>query len=257
MPDEVTLIPENRLWLWRIAAVALILVVSSTTLLLLRTGTGTGNHVQQVSSLSQMTEVLLSDGSLIALNKGSTISYPEQLRRRKREVTLSGEAFFEVASRNNAPFYVYVGGSTVQVVGTSFNIKEEKDRIILSVISGEVLFYESGEKERAIRLEAGKWAICHIDTGSFEEGALESDNFLFWRTNRLTYNDESLEIVFKELETSFNISIVIADSAILQDRVTTSCEGQHLKEILHELSFLHDLHYSRTSDTIYVYKRDP
>lgn len=245
---------RNRLMLSRIAAVALILVLSAVTLLLVKIRPG--NHIQQVSSFRENTEVILSDGSIIELNKGSILSYPEHLYFRRREVTLSGEAFFDVAAMKNAPFYVHIRNATVQVLGTSFNIKEEENKITLNVISGEVLFFELGSRDNAIRLEPGQKAVYNNQTGRFEQDTFKSQNFLFWKTATLTYRTEPLARVFRELEQYFNTPIVIVDRDILQDSVTTSCEGQQLQEILNELSFLHDIYYSTRSDTIYVYKKD-
>ncbi|MEN8230067.1 MAG: FecR domain-containing protein [Bacteroidota bacterium] len=244
----------NRLMLSRIAAVALILVLSAVTLLLVKIRPG--NPIQQVSAVRENTELLLSDGSMIELNRGSILCYPEHMNRRRREVTLYGEAFFDIATLNNVPFYVYTGNSTVQVLGTSFNIKEEKEKITLNVISGEVLFFESGSRDHAIRLKPGQKAVYNTTTGRFEQDTFKSENFLFWKTATLTYSAEPLARVFRELEQHFNTPIEIVDRDILQDSVTTSCEGQQLQEILNELSFLHDIYYSTRSDTIFVYKKD-
>jgi transmembrane sensor len=252
--EDFPVFQRSRVWLYRVAAVALILVVSATALLLFKTGPG--NSIQQVGSILEITEVVLSDGSIIEVNKGSTLSYPEHMGRRKREVTLSGEAFFKVASNRRAPFCVYVGTTTVQVLGTSFNLKEVEGKITLSVIEGEVRFFTSGKEKQGIGLGPGQKLIYDTATETFDLGTFESQNFLFWKTSTLTYKAEQLTIIFSELEAYFKIPIVIADTEILQDRVTTSCEGQQLQEILDELSFLHDLHYIRKNDTIYVYKRE-
>jgi transmembrane sensor len=252
--EDVPVFQRSRVWLYRVAAVALILVVSATTLLLFKTGRG--NSIQQVGSILEITEVVLFDGSIIEMNKGSTLSYPEHMDRRKREVTLSGEAFFKVASNRRAPFCVYVGPTTVQVLGTSFNLKEVEGKITLSVIEGEVRFFKSGKEKQGIGLRPGQKAIYDTATGVFDLGTFESQNFLFWKTSTLTYKAEPLTSIFDELEKYFNTTIVIADNKILQDQVTTSCEGQQLQEILDELSFLHDLHYIRKNDTIYVYKKE-
>lgn len=240
---------------WRVAAVILLLMLPAATYLLL--STNQRSSVLQVSSMTRTTAVVLSDGSRIELNMNSTLNYPENLKRGKREVELSGEAFFQVTSRKNSSFIVHTGKSSVQVEGTSFNIREERKKIIVSVLSGEVLFFETGKKNRAISLEKGNQAIYHKTSGSIEKLALESENFLFWKTNTLTFRDQPLSQVFSELSNFFNTPIFIVDQAILLDRITTSCEGQQLQEILNEISLLHDLHFDRRKDTIYVQKKGP
>jgi transmembrane sensor len=253
MKDDLPVFHGTGRWLGRVAAVAAILLLSSTGLFMLKIRPG--NSIQQVSSITNTTEVLLTDGTVIVLNKGSILRYPEKLNRRKREVTLSGEAFFDVASRKNVPFIVHTGNAVVRVVGTSFNIKEDEGQVVLSVISGEVLFYRLGREDQAIGLMPGQTAVYHSATGAIDRSTFTSPNFLFWKTATLTFSDEPVEKVFQELEEYYHTIIVIADNEILQDRVTTSCEGQQLQQILEELSFLHDLYYSRINDTIYVHKK--
>jgi len=253
-PEDVSLGLRYRS-IGRVAAMILMLLLPSTVLYILKTRPA--NSIQKVSSMLINTELILSDGSLIELNKGSTLCYPEKLKRGKREVELSGEAFFEVASMKNSPFFVHVGSSTVQVLGTSFNLKEEEEKIIVHVLSGEVLFYESGKKKDALRLEKGSEAVYHTQSGIFEQGTFERENFLFWRTGMLIFQDEPLSQVFRELSHHFSTPIVTDDQAILLDRLTTSCEGQQLREILNELSFLHDLYYDFRNDTVYVKRKSP
>jgi ferric-dicitrate binding protein FerR (iron transport regulator) len=247
-----SIIQSNRLLLSRIAAAILILIASATTIYLAKQKSV--HHIQQVNSLLKNTEVQLSDGSIILLNKGTILSYPEKLNPKKREVSLSGEAFFEVAQNSAAPFHVYISNTTVKVIGTSFNIKEEEEgnKIIVSVMSGEVAFYESSNENNVIRLETGQQGIFDSRTGSFGHGALKSDNFLYWKTNNLSFKYETLSLVFEELEKCFHTSIVVEDSTILQNRLTTTCEGQQLIPILDELAILFDLKYSIKGDSVFM-----
>jgi ferric-dicitrate binding protein FerR (iron transport regulator) len=253
-PSEIHIPLRSRL-VWRVAALILVLLLPSATLYFLKTRSA--NPIRQVSATEMMTEIMLSDGSIIELNRASSLHYPEKLGKGKREVELSGEAFFQVASKVKAPFVVHVGNVEVEVLGTSFHIKEEEERINVHVLSGKVLLYESGMKRKALRLEKGSEAVYHIQSGSFEQGAFRSENFLFWKTSILTFRDDPLSAVFSELSIHFKIPIISDDQTILRDRLTTSCEGQHLEEILDELSFLHDLRFDHRNDTIYVLRRIP
>lgn len=251
LATEYSFVQRNRLLLSRIAAAIFILIASSTTLYLVKHRSV--HHIQQVNSILENTEVNLSDGSTVLLNKGSVLSYPEKPNPRKREVTLSGEAYFNVTEKNAAPFYVYIHSTTIKVLGTSFNIREEKEeKITVSVVSGKVAFYESANESNIVHLEKGQQGIFDKRTGSLEHGTLKSDNFLFWKTNRLSFKHESLAFVFEELEKYFDTRILVEDSDILNNRLTTSCEGQQLNEILEELAMLFDLQYSMEGDSVLV-----
>jgi len=67
-------------------------------------------------------DVTLPDGTIVKLNAGTVLTYPTIFAKDKREVTLVGEAYFEVAKRKDHPFVVQTKNQQVQVLGTHFNI---------------------------------------------------------------------------------------------------------------------------------------
>jgi ferric-dicitrate binding protein FerR (iron transport regulator) len=247
---------RNRLVLSRIAAAVLLLI--ATTTIIYFTRDASGNHIVEVNSEYDNTKLTLSEGSEITLRKGSVLRYPENLKSRKREVYLSGEAYFEVAGIASRPFYVYFGDHTVRVVGTSFNIREEGNgEITVSVLSGKVYLYKSAQKDDVLQLEAGQEGWLDIRSGRLEQRDYKSENFLFWMTGRLSYEFESLEIVFRELERYFNSRFIVEEPGLLENRVTTSFEGQLQQDILKELAMLFDLQFFTEGDTVYVRSKQP
>jgi transmembrane sensor len=242
---------RKTMYLSGIAAAILLFILTLTTIHFAKYKDA--NHIQQVSSFRSNTEIKLSDGSTIVLNKGSVLSYPGHLSRRRREVKLSGEAYFEIVKKDASPFYVQLKNTTVQVLGTSFNIKEENNgTTIINVLTGKVTFFETGRNNNSVQLEAGQKGIFNSINGKFEQGNCQSENFLFWKTRKLSFEDQHLAIVFNDLEKSFNTRIVVEDKDILQNRFTSDCEGQELDDILNELSILFHIGYYKKGDTIYI-----
>ncbi|KPK83621.1 MAG: hypothetical protein AMS27_12380 [Bacteroides sp. SM23_62_1] len=253
-PRVYSIVQKHRLVLSRIAAAILILIVATSVIYFARHVAG--NQIIQVSSVDNNTELILSDGSSIILKKGSILNYPEKLSRKKRAISLSGEAFFEVAGMDANPFCVYTGDLTVKVLGTSFNIKEEAEgKITVSVLQGKVLFYRTGDIENALQLGSGQQGIFDSSTGTFEQYSIQSENFLYWKTGKLTYQHESLSVVFGELEDCYNTQFIIGDQEILRNRLTTSFDGQQMEDILNELAILFDLQFTSQGDTIYVRRK--
>ena len=80
----------------------------------------------------------MPDGSVITVNKNSTLSYPSEFKGKTREVALNGEAFFKVTPNKEKPFIIHVNDVTVRVVGTSFNIRSEKGKTEVIVETGIV-----------------------------------------------------------------------------------------------------------------------
>ena len=88
-----------------------------------------------------------------------------------------------------------------------------------------------------------------------EQSSFKSENFLYWKTGRLTYRYESLDIVFAELGNCYNTRFVVKDREIFRNRLTTSFEGQQMQDILNELAVLYDLQFTSQGDTIYVRRK--
>ncbi len=240
--------------LTRIAAAVLLLLVATATLYF--TVKRPSHQLIQVRAGLHNMEILLSDGTVITMNEGAVLTYPKKLNRRSREVTLDGEAYFQVERAEKSPFYIYIGDMTVKVVGTSFNLrKDASGRIELSVVRGVVLFYETGDHDEAIRVMAGQRCVFNHATGEVNTASIQSDNYLFWKTQKLIYRDESLAYVFKELEVLFKKRMIISDPLILQNRWTSTYEGQTLNEILDELCLYFDLEYITKNDTVFIQRK--
>ncbi|MEX6690528.1 FecR domain-containing protein [Danxiaibacter flavus] len=92
----------------------------------------------------------LSDGTAINLAPQSTITAEKIFTGYKREVTLTGNAFFQVAKDASKPFYVYTGSVVTRVVGTSFSIVTMPDskNITVSVKTGKVMVYKKGDEQK-------------------------------------------------------------------------------------------------------------
>jgi transmembrane sensor len=126
---------------WMAAASIVLAVIFATDRYLL-----SGRHhtalapVEQRSDNGQQRDIILPDGTRVKLNAGSVVSYPAQFADDLREVTLTGEAFFQVVSMKNTPFIIHTGKVTTKVLGTSFNVRAypETDDVQVAVVEGTV-----------------------------------------------------------------------------------------------------------------------
>jgi len=97
-------------------------------------------ELQFINRVAKPQVVYLVDGSTITLEKNSSVQYARFLQPDKREVQLEGEAFFNIAKDASRPFYVYVHGIAVKVLGTSFRIVANKQngKVTVAVKTGKV-----------------------------------------------------------------------------------------------------------------------
>jgi len=137
----------NRHW-WKVAAAALLIIGAGYLLT-----TPNDNRANQIALINILTQdsakvFHLPDNSKIHLNKYSILSYPEDFAESERNLTLTGEAFFEVESDTAMPFIVTAGNTQTKVLGTAFNIKayEDDEDVELIVAEGKVEFSADDEK---------------------------------------------------------------------------------------------------------------
>jgi len=140
----------------RVAALILLVFASAFTLYFY-TGNGRFSKLDWITmdASEQQKEIFLPDGSIVSINTGSSLLYPAEFKGLRRIVKLQGEAFFEVARKEEKAFVVIVADeATTEVLGTSFHLREDpgKKRVFLNVLSGKVAFYPKGKKKEAMVL---------------------------------------------------------------------------------------------------------
>jgi len=150
--------------------------------------------------------VSLPDGSSVTLDVGTTLTVDEGYENNSRDVSLDGEAFFEVEP-SSSPFTVALGESSVRVVGTSFNIRnisgEPKTEVV--VVTGKVRF-SSGMTGESLDLAPG-------DKGSMnQEGRIikiqnHDVNYLSWMTRTIVFEDTRLEDAIEVLNRVYHTNI--------------------------------------------------
>lgn len=152
---------------WYSVAAAIVLLLSSVLAVRFLRVSDPGEQTMADSQLETNTvvandqdgtrEVWLPDGTQVVLKGHSQLSYSAEFGQKKREVTLVGEAFFDVVRNTDRPFFVYTGNIVTRVLGTSFTMvaPPNASTIEVNVVSGRVSVYESTDEEEG-EFEAGE-----------------------------------------------------------------------------------------------------
>ena len=170
-------------------------------------------------------ELLLADGSKIYLNRDSKLTYPKEFGRNNRKVSLTGEAFFDIAPDASRPFIIDAGKASVRVLGTSFNVITDNghNEVEVYVSSGKVVL-SSTDGSRSVTLEPEY--VGKVSEAASSQALNTNVNYLSWHTELLVYDGERLEVVFEDLKRTFNIEIRAGDPAINDFRLTSPFEHQ-------------------------------
>ena len=135
----------------RIAAVAAILIIGTTaSYFFVHTNKTPKTIIAQTLINESGKLVLLSDGSQVWLNRNATLTYPEKFEKHNRKVELKGEAFFEVSKNPGKPFIVSTSNSSVEVLGTSFNINSSSKQTEVTVTTGKVKVTNANKSNNVI-----------------------------------------------------------------------------------------------------------
>lgn len=197
-------------------------------------------------------KISLSDGSVIFLNSGSEISYPEVFSEHSRTVSLNGEAYFEIAKDPTKPFIVLTKNTQTRVLGTKFNLKayDAKNKSILSVTEGKVQFSESKHGSRLI-LTANQQAVFNQDT--LLQRNVYAKTYTQWKDNQLIIDDQRMDELAHTLELWYGIQVDIRSKALKNLKITASYDNPSLTELLKSMSYTLKFNYQLSGTRLVLY----
>lgn len=164
---------------------------------------------------SKVIEMQLADGSHVWLNAGSSVTYPIAFIGKERKVSITGEAYFEVAHNSSMPFIVSKGDIQVEVLGTKFNVNayEDEDDIRISLLEGSVAVNlpSSVPGGRSLRLSPGQQARVRNDmTGknplSVYNG-IDLDQVMAWKNGLFSFTRADLETVMRQIARWYDVEV--------------------------------------------------
>jgi len=249
----------------RQSPVTLFLRIAALVLLLIGTGLAVvylSDHVIFNQKIDVSTgpdqrnrKVLLSDGSTVHLNYDSRLSYAKNFGKKVRNVSLKGEAFFEIIPDNMKPFTIDAGKAKVKVLGTSFNVITDNavHEVEVFVKSGKVALSDNAGT-RNIVVESGYVATIGSDPPS--KTLNTNRNYMSWNTGRIVYTGEKLKIVFSDLEKIFNISVNTSDPEILDEPITADWENDSDETIIRVICATFNLGYQKDGNVYHLEKNN-
>ncbi len=174
-----------------------------------------------------LNEYVLPDGSVVALNSNSKLEFPKQFASATREVTIIGEAFFNVKPNPEKPFIINAGNTQVKVLGTSFNVcaYPETETVEVIVATGKVQVTQKNEdllaQNSEVFLTPGEKGTLFIESNLLQKSVNANVNFLAWKTNDLVFNETPLSEVIRCLEKVYHIEIQLTEPD-LEDLLLTA-----------------------------------
>ncbi len=227
-------------------------------------------------------KIQLPDGTSVWLNSSSKLTYDnENFGATIREVSLVGEAYFDVVKNPSKPFVIHTAKMDIKVLGTAFNVKSyPTDKTTeTSLIHGSVEVTLNDRQEKIMLKPSEKLIFNTLQNKSEKISTLKDnlkisekekpiielshltiypiDNSIVetaWMENKLVFRNESLEDIALKMERWYGISIVIRTESLKKELITGSFEKETIYQALKALQFTNKFNYITEKDKIIIYK---
>lgn len=273
---------RRRLWQGTTAILLVLLAAGLMVWLQERKKTADGLTWQQAVTTNGMKTMLrLADGTQLWLNAGSSLRYPENFDDKKREVYLSGEAYFKVMHDAARPFVIHTDNMKVTVLGTEVDVRayQEEKFAAATLINGAVAVTVHRENEtktvvlkpkEKIEVRQNAVVIDKLNSGRRDvvpSGSLSADiavvpvtmkdsliSEVAWKQNTLLFENETMQSLARRLERWYGVTIDIKDSVIAQERFTGRADNISVEKLLRILQLLKPFHYTMHDKNIIIKK---
>jgi ferric-dicitrate binding protein FerR (iron transport regulator) len=203
--------------LMRIAAAVLVTALVSVAGYDIFTNRGTSRQIVELTASNQSVKTFtLPDGTLVSLNSDTHLKYPKRFGKSTREVTIEGEAFFEVKPNKEKPFIIHAGDAQIKVLGTSFNVSAYPNEELMEVIvrSGKVQVIQNAavtKQSNELILNPGDRGTLVYSSNALQKTINQNPNYLAWKTHDLIFRATSLAEVMNNLEKVYKVNIRLDD----------------------------------------------
>lgn len=262
---------------WAVAA-TLVLALGSLAIYFQLTHSDPADHSKNILTTKKgsKSNLVLPDGTRVLLNSDTRLSYNQSFGKQAREVTLEGEAYFEVVKDVQHPFIVHTNAMDIKVLGTVFNVRayhnEKNTQTTLLEGSVEVILNKRNERnlvvlkphekivvnnhpghEVPLKSDEGPVAdlsVITIKTNAEDSSILETD----WTKNKLAFDQARYSEVFPELERWYGVTITVKDSSVLTRKISGIYENESLSDVMESLKLATGFRYSIDGNNLKIYK---
>lgn len=205
------------------------------------------------SAKGHTSRIVLADGSLVVLNSGSSLYYPQVFTQSSREVRLEGEAFFDVAHDTKHPFFVQVKESRIKVLGTSFNVTAYPDdkEVVATLLEGSVYF---SNPYNSVFLKPGEQAIARDNQTEISKKTVDAGAISLWMDGFFYFEDQSVASILKVVKRWYDIEDIVIQDLPDQHFSGTFKRTKSLDQLLKNLQKLGSFNYQMKERRVTIMK---
>jgi|GEM_PF-1271934 len=238
---------------WKLVAAVLVICMSSIFYLTIPQEWDQPSTTTYATSEVEQRIITLSDGSVVRLNRNSILEVTDNRSDESRTIRLDGEAFFDVTHNPAHRFVVHAGDAVVEVLGTSFNIKNGRE-IMVAVQEGSVSFRHQNQDDKSTAmLTAGQLGLLSDGGNEVKIEETDIENYMGWKNGYLNFSSMPFYQVARQLERIYGITHEWQDSSISTQKITVYTERMQLEEVVETIALALDLGYDIGENSIVWY----
>ena len=236
----------KKVILWAASVAAVLVIGFSVWMYSNRTNDAPTQFSPYAQSFDQPNMITLVDGTVIHLNSHSSIAISKSFNQQKREISLTGSAFFKVAKDHSKPFTVTSGDIKTTALGTSFYIFNlDKKSTSVALLEGKVLV--EGFKN-SVELLPGEKAFLNEDATIYKVG-FDEKQLQDFVLGKISFDKASLEQIKTVLQEYYNMNVEIKGD-VPSLNFTGEFDAKNIKSILEALEFTYNIHYKINGQTL-------
>jgi transmembrane sensor len=204
--------------------------------------------VEKTNVQGQPARYQLPDSSWVYLGAGSKLAYAENFAGNAREITLSGEAFFDVKQNVARPFIIITGNIRTEVLGTSFKVQAfASEPVEVAVATGKVGVI--GQAGTLAVLTAGRKVTWHAETGKAVESEADIYALTQWQSGNIVFEDLPMDRVAAQLQRRYGITIQFMNEEVKHHEVSgTFPASKAISKIMHTLAIAGKFRYETADE---------
>jgi ferric-dicitrate binding protein FerR (iron transport regulator) len=235
-------------WL-KIAASILLIIGTAVAVYYFPSKKTNAEQILVQAEMNVLTDTL-PDGSVVTLNKRSTIEFPEDFSAATRDIKLTGEAFFSVKPDAGKPFIVSVNDVIVEVIGTSFNIRSSPDSTDIIVETG---FVKVKSKTYTADLKAGERIVLYAQGREPLKETIKDQLHNYYRSREFYCEDTPLWKLVEVLNHAYDTSIIIGNDRLRNAPLNVVFYNESLEKVLEIVSLTLSLQVRKENGNIILY----
>lgn len=198
-------------------------------------------------------QLILPDGTIVWLNADSYISYGKEFGIRNRNVSLTGEAFFDVA-KTGVDFVVATHSMSIRVKGTRFNVSAFSDNNESTTLEeGSVALTIKGQ-DQPIDMKPGDQVTFNEHSSEVTRKVVHAPSYSAWKEEELRFDNSSLKDVIDEIGKRYKVIISIESSTAGNEHLSMTIRNETLEEVLELITISSSLKYKVEGNQVKIYE---